>query len=784
MTSDNINSHAPSFLLGQEVVSLADDYTNGNDYSFDDYNQYPGDNDLQTLFQINTNGFHQFTPINGGNLIEESFSVNPASITHSATPDEVIDPQLRELPVDATSFSIYGQIDSIQQTTEQESSHRIWDLPPKGHIFWTTFPFEKYMAAVQHVSKGYDTAEVQLAEFGDTGLLDNPFHNQLQLLVEQYPETVEANSTYSYQHAVTQANDLPIGNRLGQLFTPDHNALGHVFDINYAHQPQPIGALSLLDTSTMHLGHQSMNQSLVATPVPHDPSLTRDNSMVPPTADATRKRSADLRWPTEDKPDRGNTPDETVKPRRKQAVKRISKNNRNKNMRSFDPLKDYKNIPEQKQPWGGEHNTLFTYRSDGGLEEWFPPNVMAYYLLNKFGGPTPISTTLEQHRPVILIQCAPADSSSRYYSAAADKCKFENCPVPNGTIRMGTYRVAFDEFNDITVDPFRAAGYAHLFCVEYFLDFGEIVRKCNIQPDVRRLPEGPNRMCITGRDTVNGPSTVTLIDTFINKLRRGAPATGHQGTEWDYTKTLTSIITENYFVHEADTRENVRLEREQKDGKSKRSNHIGCHRNNLFLWVKGEEFKSFHKGPEIQAEMLRELIASAPANVVIPEADEENYFKILGHIAFADSLKKPSQPSRKRQLEQISESGSTAAFESGQKERPIKRLKINTSVSTDVPAHATARTTRSQTRQASTANSGKKSDEASPLSAVSAISIRSTRSRKGSQYSLFGSPLKSAVTDDGYVALTTRSRKSSKQSNNTSRRSSRMLKELELTMKL
>ncbi|KAF2715639.1 hypothetical protein K504DRAFT_487276 [Pleomassaria siparia CBS 279.74] len=98
----------------------------------------------------------------------------------------------------------------------------------------------------------------------------------------------------------------------------------------------------------------------------------------------------------------------------------------------------------------------------------------------------------------LWIQRCPADSARRYPHTSWSKCRFRDCPANkylNGTILHGHFRVAFDEKwhrDRENVDPYHAAGYAHLYCMERFLDFPEICRKANVEVDTRSLSNEPN----------------------------------------------------------------------------------------------------------------------------------------------------------------------------------------------------------------------------------------------------------------------------------------------------
>ncbi|KAI9675531.1 MAG: hypothetical protein M1829_003335 [Trizodia sp. TS-e1964] len=117
----------------------------------------------------------------------------------------------------------------------------------------------------------------------------------------------------------------------------------------------------------------------------------------------------------------------------------------------------------------------------------------------------------------LWLQRHPADSARRDPTEKSSCCRFESCPAKDNKIRVGQYRVAFDEnAGRITkYDPFINAGYVHLFCLERFLDFPQIVRDFNISTDNRVLqhePNGINRMALSG-------AVAAAADKFFRRVR-------------------------------------------------------------------------------------------------------------------------------------------------------------------------------------------------------------------------------------------------------------------------
>lgn len=106
----------------------------------------------------------------------------------------------------------------------------------------------------------------------------------------------------------------------------------------------------------------------------------------------------------------------------------------------------------------------------------------------------------EEKRLILWIQKMPADTSRRYGSPQHAKCVFRDCPAQKyvqGTISTGEYRVAFDEkhfTHGDNVDPYDCTAYAHLYCMEQFLDFDLVCQIADVRVDIRHsMPLEPNK---------------------------------------------------------------------------------------------------------------------------------------------------------------------------------------------------------------------------------------------------------------------------------------------------
>ncbi|KAH7389801.1 hypothetical protein BKA66DRAFT_548189 [Pyrenochaeta sp. MPI-SDFR-AT-0127] len=128
----------------------------------------------------------------------------------------------------------------------------------------------------------------------------------------------------------------------------------------------------------------------------------------------------------------------------------------------------------------------FEYNHNNGMDE-FKKHTMSSRQIHEY-----ITEYPGEHLR-IWIQVTPGDAARRYASKSHSHCLFEQCPnrvwANKGTIEVGSYRVAFDEkhkkYGKGVVDPFDCVGYAHLYCMERFLDFAGICEIVDVKVDTR-----------------------------------------------------------------------------------------------------------------------------------------------------------------------------------------------------------------------------------------------------------------------------------------------------------
>ncbi|KUJ21065.1 uncharacterized protein LY89DRAFT_424672 [Mollisia scopiformis] len=253
-------------------------------------------------------------------------------------------------------------------------------------------------------------------------------------------------------------------------------------------------------------------------------------------------------------------------------------NRRPFNIRNFDPTKFYTPIASKPESWGSidpeTDEPIFKYTAFGELNPLsaFTPAQIAEYI-----GGHPLNQAANSDKfsgLTLLIQTVPADSGRRYPNKASDKCRFSCCPDHLRTIRKGDFRVAFDEAQNATSDPYHNAGYVHLSCLERFLDFPQICKDFNVQPDTRVLPEGKNKMAIT-RDHA---SMEGVVRTFIEEsLPWGEFGDDGMRPEEFYEYTLNYMLTVEHLERQPKHLQRIR---ERRGGVS-----IDLHMNNLELYV-------------------------------------------------------------------------------------------------------------------------------------------------------------------------------------------------------
>ncbi|QSZ30521.1 hypothetical protein DSL72_000075 [Monilinia vaccinii-corymbosi] len=321
------------------------------------------------------------------------------------------------------------------------------------------------------------------------------------------------------------------------------------------------------------------------------------------------------------------------------------KNNRSKNIQSLKPSNFYQPLAQRPQSWGTPNRAgvpPFQYTAEGELK----PHIKLTSAQMKefiFNHPGHTTVTGERHTKssglTLWIQSVPSDSAARYPHQNSDKCRFEDCPVRNGTIHKGHYRVALDEQSSdpVVTDPFHNAGHVHLYCLEKFLDFPIICANFNVRPDDRILPEGRNKMAIT-RDHAE---MKRIVKRFIRNAEKDYTGQSDDVYEPSYEDTLSFKLTVKHLKLEPSNRQRLRDRRPN-------ANSMDKHLNNLDLFVAGHNYKRNASRPARNGSPLDSV--GQPAPVRSPanaernkrkagniDEDEDGNFEIDDEMLDADS---------------------------------------------------------------------------------------------------------------------------------------------------
>ncbi|KAH0553417.1 hypothetical protein GP486_006515 [Trichoglossum hirsutum] len=191
---------------------------------------------------------------------------------------------------------------------------------------------------------------------------------------------------------------------------------------------------------------------------------------------------------------RRTTPSNAIRP---SSMKAVSSRARRAN---FNGSQVYPPLPDAPEQW-----SVFQYTRTGELvPRFYTVDQISDFLyhhplhVNQFGIEDSRNSGLE-----IFIQRTPADSSRRYPTSTSSLCRFEKCFIDGKTIQVGHFRVCFrEDRTPFHRDPYHNAGYVHLFCLEYYLNFPDIVRRLNVKADTRRFVHEPQK---------KGPGPMELV---------------------------------------------------------------------------------------------------------------------------------------------------------------------------------------------------------------------------------------------------------------------------------
>jgi hypothetical protein len=177
----------------------------------------------------------------------------------------------------------------------------------------------------------------------------------------------------------------------------------------------------------------------------------------------------------------------------------------------------------KKLPHGDWQGTNFTfeYKKNSDMHE-FKKRTMSARQIREY------ITDYPGNNLRIWIQLQAADSARRYASASHSHCRFEQCPMRQwngkGTIEVGQYRVAFDEkhktYGKGVTDPYDCVAFAHLYCMERFLDFDKICRVADVRlerANMAKEPKGEAAFAFNKKHF----DEAALVNKFLTAARRG-----------------------------------------------------------------------------------------------------------------------------------------------------------------------------------------------------------------------------------------------------------------------
>lgn len=488
-----------------------------------------------------------------------------------------IDPSLRRLST--TNSPRHSDRVSAAGSPEQYHGDQIdWNLPPMGHSFWKTFPFQVYMMA----------AGIQI-------------------------NTVPAVPTQEPQEVVPDATPYPNIEPFKNPFPIDQGTFGFPQAQDYSQYGQPdyfsgVPGYGLAPDNTTNLGgkpiHFNPSQD---DPLQLDPyqfifpqpthsqvpisGNTQIENWIPSSVNPFGNGGSIIGGSQTPLPDQVPTKPLTIPERRQSSANpsydsgtssgsdspsmtpspkptEAGKDGTIACSRTLSQIKAVRLAQEIYKPrpkpgpltiesLDGKKMYKFTYNRNAELNGVFTVNELKAYIMHRFAATTKGSDAQ------MLIQCVPADSNDRYPTKhVSDKCRFANCIVANRTIKQGTFRVALDEEVEKKFkkryDPFHVAGFVHLYCLEHFIDLAEIAQKCAIVPDSRKLDARVEGDSDVSRIHLNktSPSNVRTANDFIVALKSGLKqATAFDGKPFDYNKTLCWKLTRNAIVDSKELRQ-------------------------------------------------------------------------------------------------------------------------------------------------------------------------------------------------------------------------------------
>lgn len=333
------------------------------------------------------------------------------------------------------------------------------------------------------------------------------------------------------------------------------------------------------------------------------------------------------------------------------------------------PSEIYRPLKAIPRAWGPSmFKKLFTYTEHG---EWNPTLRLAhkdlmFYIVN---------ARAHAKRPLkIWIQHCPSQRNYRYPNPHSSKCRWDECPANNNTILKGFYRVAFDEWSNVSgnvTDPFHNAGYMHLHCFEKMFDLFELIKYGYAELENRDFPhedqnpmsvvEGHPQLTKTFRDWCYDHAAA--YETFQQEKARGGP----QSRKIPKKQRLWFALTDRYVKLESEARMKMRAIRN--------GNSLDKHLGDLDSFVHAvrkrkavakqarirawEEFESDASEPEeYDARVKRPRLGKVPARMRVKEELHSDESEPEQYDARAKKARPGKARAQKRAREEFDSEGS------------------------------------------------------------------------------------------------------------------------------
>lgn len=266
----------------------------------------------------------------------------------------------------------------------------------------------------------------------------------------------------------------------------------------------------------------------------------------------------------------------------------------------YRPTEFYKVVDHPIGTWDGPKHR-FKYDKHGGLyKAEYTTKTLQEFLYHHPG--------TDERKLVLWIQRTPADSARRYPTAEFARCRFADCPAReygyHGNIQVGHYRVALDEkwnMHKEATDPYFAAGYVHLYCLERFMDFSDLCNRLDVRLDSRHITHEPNHHFAAALDGAERAVAERFLEAcrfgFVNEFRQYAiRADSSSGDAVIHKYSLT------YAMNAAHNKARPAFQKRELKSRELRGSQIIVHKGDLQMCCEARAAGRKPKGKRIRAE--------------------------------------------------------------------------------------------------------------------------------------------------------------------------------------